>query len=180
MLRLYADKIKELPDKILYLDTDVVCLKDPVELYYTDITNYEIAGVLDYYGSHFYKKKIYKRDYLNSGVLLLNLKLIKKTKLFKKCREMCRDIKMLLPDQGALNKLAIYKLILKRKFNEQKKIKKNTIFRHFTTTFKFFPKFHTQTIKPWNIDKLHSILKVHEFDDILEDYKQIIRRFKHE
>ena len=180
MLRLYADQINELPDKILYLDTDVVCLKDPIELYNIDITNYEIAGVLDYYGSHFYKKKIYKKDYLNSGVLLLNLKLIKKTKLFKKSREMCKSVKMLLPDQSALNKLSKHKLIIKRKFNEQKKIKKNTIFRHFTTTFKFFPKFHTQTIKPWNIDKLHSILKVHEFDDILEDYKQIIRRFKHE
>ena len=76
MLRLYADLIPEIPDKILYLDNDVVCLKNPLEFYEMDITDYEVVGALDYYGSHVYKKNPLKREYLNSGVLLLNMCLI--------------------------------------------------------------------------------------------------------
>ena len=39
MLRLYADKVDELPSKILYLDNDVVALKDFTDFYNLDITN---------------------------------------------------------------------------------------------------------------------------------------------
>ena len=178
MLRLYADLIEELPSKILYLDNDVVCLKDPKELFNIDNKDFELVGVLDYYGSHIYKKNIFKKDYLNSGVLLLNLDLIKKTKLFENARLRCQKVKMLLPDQSALNMLAKHKKIIPRKYNEQKKITKDTVFRHFTTTFKFFPKVRTQTIKPWHIDNLHNILHVHAIDDILNEYQNIIGRIK--
>ncbi len=177
MLRLYADLI-DLPSKILYLDNDVVALKDPKEFYEIDNKDYELVGVLDYYGSHIYKNNIFKRDYINSGVLLLNLDLIKETELFRLAREKCRDEKMLLPDQHALNKLCKFKLKVNRKYNEQKKITDKTVFRHFTTTFKFFPKVRTQTIKPWNIKDLHDILKTHQIDDILEEYQDIMRRIK--
>ena len=180
MLRLYADLVKDIPSKILYLDNDIVALKDPSEFYNIDNKDYELVGVLDRYGSHFFKTKIIRKTYLNSGVLLLNLDLIKETGLFENAREKCKKIKMLLPDQTALNICARKKLIVDRKYNEQKKIYPETIFRHYTTTFKFWPKYHTQTIKPWNIDKLHSILKDHEFDDILEKYNNLIKEFKNE
>ena len=173
MLRLYADLIDEIPDKILYLDNDVVCLKNPKDFYNINNSNYELVGVLDYYGSHFYKKNILKKDYLNSGVLLLNMDLIKKTKLFEKCRNRCREKKMFLPDQAALNHYASKKLIVNRIYNEQKQDTADTVFRHFTTTFKFWPKITTQTIKPWNIEELHNTLKVYRFDDVLEEYKKI-------
>ena len=45
MLRLFADEIPELPDKILYLDNDVICRKDCQEFYNQDIEKYEIARV---------------------------------------------------------------------------------------------------------------------------------------
>ena len=173
MLRLYADLVEEIPSRILYLDTDVVCLKDPKELYEMDIDKYELVGVLDYYGSHFYRKNIYKKDYINSGVLLMNMYLIKENKLFLKARRRCKWVKMLLPDQTALNLLCKRKKIIPRKFNEQRKIKEDTVFRHFTTIFKTWPTIHTQTIKPWDIEKLHEVLKVHEIDDILEQYLKV-------
>ena len=173
MLRLYADLIDEIPDKIMYLDNDVVCLKNPIDFYNIDNSNYELVGVLDYYGSHFYKKNIFKKDYLNSGVLLLNVRLIKESKLLEKCRERCRKKKMLLPDQAALNKYAKNKLIVNRKYNEQKQDTDDTVFRHFSTTFKFFPKFATQTIKPWHIEELHNVLNVYRIDDVLEEYQRI-------
>ncbi len=178
MLRLYADLISDIPDKILYLDNDVVCLKNPKEFYNIDNSNYELVGVLDYYGSHIYKKNLLKKDYINSGVLLLNMKLIRETKLFEKCRIMCRDVKRLLPDQSALNKYSTKKLIVSRIYNEQKQENDETVFRHFSTTFKFWPRIRKQTIKPWHIDKLHEVLKVHSFDDILEEYKKVLERMK--
>ena len=173
MLRLYADLVEEIPPKLLYLDTDVVCLKDPKELYDMDIEKYELIGVLDYYGSHFYRKKIYRKDYLNSGVLLLNMYKLKSKNILIKARRRCKWTKMLLPDQTALNILCRRKKIVPCKFNEQRKIKEDTVFRHFTTIFKVWPTLHTQTIKPWNIDELHDILNVHEFDDILEQYLMV-------
>ena len=45
MLRLFADEIVELPDKILYLDNDVICRKDCKEFYNQDMEKYEIARV---------------------------------------------------------------------------------------------------------------------------------------
>lgn len=178
MLRLFADEIPEIPDKILYLDTDVVCRRDCSEFYNQDISQYELVGVLDHYGKWFFKKSIFKFDYINSGVLLLNLEKIKETKLFKKCREMCKNEEMFMPDQSAINKVATLKNIQPRKYNEQRKLHKDTVFQHFTTSFRFFPWFHALTIKPWQIDKVHDKLKIQEYDDILEEYTTIIDDMK--
>ena len=60
MLRLFADKIDEIPDRILYLDTDVICRRDFGDFYYQNMDGVEIAGVLDYYGSWFFRKNIFK------------------------------------------------------------------------------------------------------------------------
>ena len=178
MLRLFADKISEIPDKILYLDTDVVCRKDCSEFYNQDISKYELVGVLDYYGKWFFRNNIFKLDYINSGVLLLNICKIKEKKLFEKCRERCRDKEMFMPDQSAINKIATSKCIQSRKFNEQRKLHKNTVFQHFTTSFRFFPWLHTLTIKPWQIDRVHEELKIEEYDDILEEYSIMIEDMK--
>lgn len=43
MLRLYAYEVEELPNRILYLDNDVVCRRDPREFYYQNIDNLEIV-----------------------------------------------------------------------------------------------------------------------------------------
>lgn len=171
MLRLFADEIKEIPDKILYFDNDVVVRKDFTQDFYNlDINDYEMVGILDYYGKWFFKNNFLKFDYLNSGVLLLNVEKIRKTGLFKKARKMCKEKKMFMPDQSALNKLCKYKKIMPRKYNEQRKLKKDTIIQHFTTSFRFFPWIRTVTIKPWQIDKMHNDLENFEYDDILSQY----------
>ena len=41
-IRLFSDKIKELPDKILYLDCDIVCYKDIKEIFDIDIEEYDM------------------------------------------------------------------------------------------------------------------------------------------
>ncbi|MBP3706625.1 MAG: glycosyltransferase family 8 protein [Clostridia bacterium] len=173
MLRLYADLVEELPDKILYLDNDVICRLNPIKFYNMDMENIEMCGVLDYYGSWFFRNQPLKRDYLNSGVLLLNLPKIRQTGLFKKCRNRCRDTEMFMPDQSALNKLSVCKRIVSRKFNEQRKLHKDTVFQHFTTSFRFFPIIRTVSVKPWNIKGMHNILHLNEYDEILNEYSEL-------
>ncbi len=166
MLRLYADTIEMIPDKILYLDCDVICKKDFSIFYNRDINDYELCGVLDRYGKWFFKKNPFKFDYINSGVLLLNMKKIRETKLFEKCRHKCATKKMFMPDQSAINKKCKYKFIVDNKYNEQNKDRQDTVFRHFTTRLKFFPYFKSVTVKPWNLEKMHSVLKSFEYDEL--------------
>lgn len=175
MLRLFSDIVKEIPDKILYLDSDVVCRKDCCEFYHQNINEYEVVGVLDYYGKWIFKNNILNMDYINSGVLLLNIKKIRKNKLFEKCRKECVEKRMYMPDQSVINKLCKLKKIDFRKYNEQKKLHYDTVFQHFTTSFRFIPWFHTFTVKPWQIDRLHNELKITEYDEILDEYISIIK-----
>lgn len=162
MLRLFADKIDEIPDRILYLDTDVICRRDFGDFYYQNMDGVEIAGVLDYYGSWFFRKNIFKRDYLNSGVLLMNMCELRKTGLLSSCRHMCTTKKMFMPDQSALNKLSVSKRICERKYNDQRRLHSDTVFLHFTTHFKFFPYVRTETVKPWQTEEVTTILHIPE------------------
>ena len=75
MLRLYADLV-ELPRKILYLDTDVLAYKSFKEFYEIDNSTYEVVGALDYYGSHIYKKNIFKISVMK---IKSSLQVIRKT-----------------------------------------------------------------------------------------------------
>ncbi len=166
-LRLFADRIDALPDKVLYLDADTVCAKDISILMETDISDYEFAGCLDYYG-----KRFIAPNYINAGVLLFNLKKIKETGLFRKCLEMLKDKKVFLPDQTALNMMAEKKLVIDGIFNEQKHYKEdNTVIQHFAKTIKWLPFFHTKNIKPWHVDKVKAEL-TNKYNHILDIYEQ--------
>lgn len=162
MLRLFADKIDEIPDRILYLDTDVICRRDFGDFYYQNMDGVEIAGVLDYYGSWFFRKNIFKRDYLNSGVLLMNMCKLRKTGLLSSCRHMCTTKQMFMPDQSALNKLSVSKRICERKYNDQRRLHSDTVFQHFTTHFRFFPYVRTENVKPWQTEEVTTILHIPE------------------
>lgn len=175
MLRLFADQLPQIPDRILYLDDDIIVRKSPIEFYEQDLTDVEMVGVLDYWGRFFFHNLHSRKafDYLNSGVLLFNMEEIKKTNLFGRVRHMMQIKKMFLPDQSALNKLATKKKIAPRKYNEQYRLQQDTVIQHFTTSFRFKPYFHTQTVKPWDVERVHSVLKLHEYDDILDEYLNI-------
>jgi len=164
--------VPELPDRILYLDADVLCRADFSPLYDQDLSHVEIAGVPDRYGKWFFGN-LFKHDYLNSGVLLMNMANIRKSGVFQRCRDMCRDVRMFMPDQSALNKTA-RKGKLPARYNEQGRIKPDTVFKHFTTFFRFFPYVRAVTVKPWQTDRMHRELGIFEFDDILDAYQRSI------
>lgn len=166
-LRLLSDVIDGLPDKILYLDCDIVCYKDIKELYDIDISDFEIAWCIDYLG-----RTWISYDYCNSGVLLINLKKVKESGCFTDARKMVRKREMMLPDQTALNKCCTKQLILPDKFNEQNKRTDETVIRHFSMTLKKFPYPKVQNVKPWQIDDMHKKYKIHDYDDIINEYEE--------
>lgn len=197
MLRLYIDKVPEIAklDRVLYLDYDVVCRDDLTEFYNTDLDGIEAAGVLDIYGRRWYKYhgllknkndaavvdmreekdfSFLKQDYMNSGVLLFNMPECIKTKMFERAAALCAKKWMMLADQAALNKMIDKRKLMPRKYNEQGERPRNdTVLHHFSNNFKFFPYFRVQKVKPFDIERVHSVLKITEYDDILEEYNKL-------
>ena len=177
MLRLYIDKVPELArlDRILYLDYDVVCRGDITEFYNADLTGVEAAGVLDIYGRRFYRYHgLFNQDYMNSGVMLFNVPECLKSRMFERTVELCAKRWMMLADQAALNKSIERRKLMSRKYNEQEeRPREDTVLHHFSNNFKFWPYFRVQKVKPFEIEKIHEILKITEYDDILTEYSKL-------
>lgn len=137
--------------KVIYLDCDIVVNLDINELWKADISNKSIAGV-PHLSS---KNKCIKTDndtqilgnYINSGVLLMNLERIREThSLIEEAISFFKNTKSELPDQDFLN--MIFKddiLYLDNKFNyEPKESDKLTNLHGHIWHFLGF-------VKPWNM-----------------------------
>lgn len=174
LLRLLADLIPEVPDKLLYLDIDMMAAKDISELYNTNVEEYEYAAVKEKYGS-----KLIKWDYINAGMLLFNMKKVKETKLLEKARELIRTKKMLFADQDAIYRSTTKKLLLPRKYNEQGRLNdKNTVICHFSKRLLLWPYPRTENYKQWNVEEVHKVLKCYAFDDDLNEYLEWKNKYK--
>lgn len=172
-IRLFADLVEGMPEKLLYLDTDVLLNRDIKLLYDIDIDGYEYAAARDHYGKYFINP-----NYINSGVMLLNLSEIRKTGLFEKARKTFMSKKLLFPDQSAIRVNTSKKKMLSVKFNDQKFLHKNTVVRHFSKRLFWLPYPHTDNIKQWNVSKVHKVFKYYEFDDILYEYIYLKKLFE--
>ena len=174
LLRLLTDLVPEMPDKVLYLDIDMMAGDDISKLYNIDIKDYEYAAVKEKYGSVFIWP-----DYINAGMLLLNMKKIKETGLLEKARELIKNKKLLFADQSAIYYSTTKKLLLPRIYNEQSKFnKKDTVICHFCKRLLWKPYPHTENYKQWHIDEVHKILKCHAFDNDLEEYVKLKREYE--
>ena len=174
LLRLLADLIPEIPDKLLYLDIDIMVGKDISILYNINIEDYEYAAVREKYGS-----KLIRPDYINAGMLLLNIKKIKETKLLEKARKLIKTKKLLFADQDAIFRSTTKKLILPRIYNEQSSFnRKDTVICHFCKRLLLSPYPRIENYKQWNVEEVHSILKCHYFDNDLEEYKNLVKQFE--
>lgn len=172
LLRLFCDKVPELPDKLLYMDVDTVAMKDIAELFDIDVTGYEFAGAIDYIGKFFLGP-----NYLNAGVMLINIPESKKSGLFEKARVMCTEKKLYFPDQDALNRKGKKKKRIKSIYNSQRRLHKDDVVRHFCRSFRMFPYPHLVNIKPWDEKGLHTVLKVHYIDGLLAEYKKLKKEY---
>lgn len=174
LLRLLADLVPDLPNKILYLDIDMMANDDISKLYNTDISEYEYAAVKEKYGSIFIWP-----DYINAGMLLLNMEKIKETRLLEKARNLIKTKKMLFADQDAIYRSTTKKLLLPRKFNEQSSFKrKDTVICHFCKRLMFLPYPHTENYKQWQIDEIHKELKCYTFEEDLKEYLNLKEQYQ--
>ena len=111
---------------------------------------------------------------MNSGVMLFNIPKCMKTKMFERAVDLCMKRWMLLADQSALNKAIARRVLVERKYNEQEERPRvDTVLHHFSNNFKFWPYFRVQKVKPFEIDKVHEILKITEYDDLFEQYDKL-------
>ena len=172
LIRLFADKYEEIPDKLLYLDCDLMFNRDIHLLYDLDVSEYEYLAARDYYG-----KFLIKPNYINAGVLLFNMKMARETKLFEKAREWIKRKKLLFADQSALIRSTTKRKVISQRFNDQKFLHKNTVIRHFSKRLFWLPYPHTDNIKQWHIDRVHKVFKYHNFDDILSEYTDLKNKF---
>ena len=169
LLRLLADMVEDIPDKLLYLDIDIMIAGDINQLYNIDVSEYEYAAVKEKYGCW-----LIRPDYINAGMLLLNMKRIKETGLLSKARQLIKTKKMLFADQDAIFHSTTKKLIIPRIYNEQSKFdRRGTIVCHFCKRLMFLPYPHTENYKQWQIDEIHKYLKCHYFDSDLEEYLEV-------
>ena len=177
MLRLYMDRFPELSscDRVLYLDYDVVCRKDISGFYNMELDGIEAVGALDIYGKNFYHYHgLFTFDYMNSGVMLFNMVECRKTGMFRKAVELCTKRWMFLADQAALNKAITRRRIVDRRYNEQgERPREETVLHHFSNNFKFWPYFRVQKVKPHQVERVHEVLGIHEYDDIYDEYAKI-------
>ena len=174
LLRLLADLVPNIPDKLLYLDIDMMAGDDISKLYNIDISEYEYAAVREKYG-----RWLIRPDYINAGMLLLNMKKIKETMLLEKARNLIRTKKMLFADQDAIYRSTTKKLLLPRMFNEQSSFNRDdTVICHFAKRLVYLPYPHTENYKQWNVKEVHEVLRCHAFDEDIEEYLKLKKQFE--
>lgn len=175
LLRLLADLVDGMPDKLLYLDVDILFNRDITLLYNIDVTGYEYAVARDHYG-----KYLINPNYINAGVLLLNMAEIRKTGLLEKSRQLIKTKKLVFADESALYRSTTKKKMLPQRFNDQKFLHKHTVIRHFSKRLFYLPYPHTANIKQWRVSDIHKIFGYYQFDDILYEYIFLKKKYESE
>ena len=175
LIRLFADKVDEMPDKVLYLDIDIMFNRDVRLLYDVNVEDYEYAAARDHYG-----KYLISPNYVNAGVLLFNLRRMKETGLLEKARALIKTKKLTFADQSAIIRSTTKKKMLPQKFNDQKFLHKNTVVRHFSKRLFWLPYPHTDNIKQWHVSRVHKVFGYYCFDDVLYEYIYLKEKFNRE
>lgn len=172
LIRLLADEIPDIPKKLLYLDADIMFNRDIELLYNINISRYEYAAARDHYG-----KYLIKPNYINAGVLLLNMENITKSGLLNKARNLIKTRKLTFADQSAIIRATQKCLLLPQRFNDQKFLHPHTVVRHFSKRLFWLPFPHTANIKQWQVSFIHKVFKYYQFDDILYEYIYLKEKF---
>lgn len=175
LLRMFADMVPDMPDKLLYLDIDILFNRDISLLYDIDIEGFEYAAARDHYG-----KYLLNPNYINAGVLLMNLKEMKRTGLLVKARGLIQTKKLTFADQSAIYRSTTKKKMLPQRFNDQKFLHKHTVVRHFSKRLFWLPYPHTDNIKQWMVGKVHKVFGYYRFDDILFEYIYLKKKYERE
>ena len=158
LYRICLPELVKREEKILYLDTDTIVHSDLGFLYKYDITNYYLAAVEDKDEPEMRKKVRLSRDqlYINSGVLLMNLKKFREEELSEKILTHVKNSKY-KNDQHSINAVCKNKIIyLPLKYNvmmyPEELPNKPEIYKKHQEEFldaKEYPVIHHMILKPW-------------------------------
>lgn len=179
LLRLYIDDevFSSIDNRLLYMDIDTMCFGDIKELYNFDLKGKTLGMVRDNVGRHWIHK-----NYCNAGMILFDVdKTIENKDKIIKAREMIRTVKMFMPDQTAINRAFKDDIeFLPSKYNEQNKMEKDTLVRHYCGVLKFFPYMHIIKVKPWDddIEKFHKQRKESVMDKSIKITNEFVRQYK--
>lgn len=109
MARCWLSKILK-EDKVLYLDVDTIVLDSLEELWNTDITNYAIAAWVEDKDENLVpevfrwpRRYLKKSRYINSGVILFNLKFIREHGIDDQQIKLLNENYFPFPDQDVIN-----------------------------------------------------------------------------
>lgn len=158
LYRICIPDIVKREEKILYLDTDTIVHSDLSFLYKYDITDYYLAAVEDKDEPEMRKKVKLSKDqlYINSGMLLMNLKKFREEQLTSKILTHVKKSKY-KNDQHSINAICKDKILyLPLKYNimmyPEELPNKPEIYKKHQEEFldaKDFPVVHHIILKPW-------------------------------
>ena len=156
-------------DKIIYTDSDVINLEDLTEMYNFKLNRKAyFAGTLDFkfHLRQFRMFGLSSDKYINTGILIMNLKAMREDSIEKKLREFISNHTLIFHDQTAINCVCInniqilpykYGIFSFESFKELFKLNKKQAFMNRcskTKLKKFFaePTFYhyANRLKPWN------------------------------
>lgn len=123
-------------DRILYLDVDTIVFKDLSELYNIDFEDNYMAGVYEV------RRKWDTPNYVNAGVLMMNLEKMREDNISAKLIELINTQELCAPDNDAINIICKDKLLLiDPKFNSYKrtKVTKEPVIVHCTPIHQWHP-----------------------------------------
>lgn len=152
--RFFLPELLAKEDKVLYLDCDVIVQKDLSELFAIDLDGHCLAGVRDEAAEALTKiDGPHKENYINSGVLLMNLNHLRQDRFMDKLGVLYEQhaSKLSLPDQCLLN---IYshgkRLILDQEYNTL--VASKDVNKHEWLNLKGSSKIlhFIEKIKPWH------------------------------
>lgn len=105
MIRVALGKMFPREKRMLWLDCDTIVDGDISELFEMNMIGYYFAGVKEH------NKKNWIGDYINTGVLVMNLEAIRRDKIDDRIIALLNKRKLDCPDQDAINLLAKGKIL---------------------------------------------------------------------
>lgn len=135
--KFYIPELLNNVNKVLYLDGDIIVTKDLKELYNLELNDNYIGAVTDSIGLSNKKYLDGNYSYINSGVMLMNLDLMRKDNLSSKLLDYRRNGFNKFMDQDAFNFVLKNKIeILPFKYNTQLNVISTSIITNQKNTLK--------------------------------------------
>ncbi len=184
-----AFKLPKELDKILYLDADMICTGDIVELYNIDFEDKMWIACRD---NGIQEKDLNRLglpldcEYINSGMLIINLKKIRENYKEADIVKMIRDVRKVLiyPDQDFINKVFYGQIkIISNKYNlmakdiRYKDLDETPLIIHYAGSFKPWDenvsRFDIEYIKPYyEAMRMQGEYKKEKLENLIKNHKK--------